>query len=441
MEEEGEGEHSVSIPDELQSEMEEEGEGEHSVSIPDELQSEMEEEGEGEHSVSIPDELQSEMEEEGEGEHSVSIPDELQSEMEEEGEGEHSVLIPDELQSEMEEEGEGEHSVSIPDELQSEMEEEGEGEHSVLIPDELQSEIEEEGEGEHSVSIPDELQSEIEEEGEGEHSASIPVPNESQLEKPTHLLDLQRKVILTTSNSKNKSNEAADMKWSQKLLQKIKIWSRKLLQKITNWKWKLYYKIMKWIGKKSKRYVVPFTYRNIQDLKAVGIRLKTSMTQRPRDIDFCGGWFAAELTLPMIIVTNGSAHMFLNLIAYEMCPDFENDYEICSFLAFMDSLIDHPEDVKELRSNGILLNKLGSDEEVAHLFNIISTDLVRNTYIYHDVKWKINDHYCNKYKTWIAQGFHTYFNSPWAIIAFIAAVVVLVLTFIQTWFTIHPTSK
>ncbi|PNX67704.1 hypothetical protein L195_g063645, partial [Trifolium pratense] len=37
----------------------------------------------------------------------------------------------------------------------------------------------------------------------------------------------------------------------------------------------------------------------------------------------------------------------------------------------MDSLIDHPEDVRKLRSEGILLNYLGSDKEVAKLFNII----------------------------------------------------------------------
>jgi hypothetical protein len=38
--------------------------------------------------------------------------------------------------------------------------------------------------------------------GEGEHSVSIPLPNESQSETPTHLLDLQRNIILITSKPK-----------------------------------------------------------------------------------------------------------------------------------------------------------------------------------------------------------------------------------------------
>ncbi|CAJ2673342.1 unnamed protein product [Trifolium pratense] len=124
-----------------------------------------------------------------------------------------------------------------------------------------------------------------------------------------------------------------------------------------------------------------------------------------------------------------------------MCPDFENDYGICSFAVFMDSLIDHPEDVRELRSKEILLNCLGSDEEVADLFNIMSKNLLPNTKIYYEVRAKIQKHYRNKCKTWIALGKHTYFNNPWAFIAFLAAFIALALTFIQTWFAINPTEN
>jgi hypothetical protein len=87
------------------------------------------------------------------------------------------------------------------------------------------------------------------------------------------------------------------------------------------------------------------THRNIQDLRGVGIKLKSSATRRPTDIDFSDGWFAAKLTLPEIVVDETTTATFLNLIAYEMCPDNDNDYGVCSYVAFMDSLIDHPEDV------------------------------------------------------------------------------------------------
>ncbi|KAG5039980.1 hypothetical protein JHK85_012456 [Glycine max] len=41
----------------------------------------------------------------------------------------------------------------------------------------------------------------------------------------------------------------------------------------------------------------------------------------------------------------------------------------------MDSLIEHFGDVKELRSGKVLYSALGSDKEVAQLFNTIGTDL------------------------------------------------------------------
>ncbi|XP_058747510.1 UPF0481 protein At3g47200-like [Vicia villosa] len=221
---------------------------------------------------------------------------------------------------------------------------------------------------------------------------------------PTHLLDFQRKMILTKSNPKMEANNE-DMHWREEFF---------------------------YIESKM------MTHRNIQDLTAGGIKLKSSGTRRTTDVGFSEGPFAAELTLPEIIVDDSTATSFLNLIAYEMCPDFENDFGICSFMVFMDSLIDSGEDVRILRSHGILSNLLGKDEQVADLFNTISTDLVYNTTTYFEVRDKIHKHRFNKYKMWLVLGYQKYFSNPWAVIGFIAGSVALVLTFAQTWFTIFP---
>ncbi|AES79294.1 DUF247 domain protein [Medicago truncatula] len=213
---------------------------------------------------------------------------------------------------------------------------------------------------------------------------------------PTHLLDLQRNIILFTQSKSPKNLES---------------------------------------------HVRKMSYRSVQSLRAVGIRLKSTATRNPQSIEFAEGWFTAKLTLPEIVVDDRSAATILNLIAYEMCPDFENDYGICSFATFMDSLIDHPEDVKLLRSKGILLNSPWSDEEVANLFNSIRTNFIPDTEIYFKVRAKIDEHYCNRWKTWIGQGLNTYFSNPWAFIAFVAAFIALALTLIQTWFTVQPASK
>ncbi|TKY53474.1 UPF0481 protein [Spatholobus suberectus] len=174
------------------------------------------------------------------------------------------------------------------------------------------------------------------------------------------------------------------------------------------------------------------TYRNIMELKVAGIELKASNTPSPRDICFSLGWLRLKLVLPHINMDCTIATKVLKLIAYEMCPDFENNYEINDYVSFLGSLIVHPDDVKALRLARILLNNL-SDKEVVNIFDTISSNLVPIIDSYAHVKDQIKEHYHHKtLPTWLVLGYHTYFNNPWAIITFLATVLGLTLTFIQT---------
>ena len=195
------------------------------------------------------------------------------------------------------------------------------------------------------------------------------------------------------------------------------------------------------------------TYKSIRDLKIVGIRVKPNKTDAWTwsNVSFKSKWLSGELRLPIFLFNDVTPYFFRNLIAYEMCPDVRYNYECCSFFTFMDSLVDNAEDVKELRSAGVFQNLLGSDEELAKLFNDLGDDLPTKMYCnnsYTDavaysrkyllIKIQIEKHYTNKWKTWLAQAYNTHFNTPWAMIAFLAAMLALVLTFIQTWCAIYP---
>ncbi|KAI9161409.1 hypothetical protein LWI28_017086 [Acer negundo] len=109
----------------------------------------------------------------------------------------------------------------------------------------------------------------------------------------------------------------------------------------------------------------------VNELKAAGIQLKSGTSEGSlRDnISFASG----TLTLPCLLVNDSTAPKLLNLIAFEICPDFQNDSQvITSYIFFLHSLIDRPDDVKELRKAHVLINNddavAGSDEEVARLF-------------------------------------------------------------------------
>ena len=121
-----------------------------------------------------------------------------------------------------------------------------------------------------------------------------------------------------------------------------------------------------------------------------------------------------------------------------MCLDFENDFGITSYISFLDSLIDEASDVKMLRKARILHNLLGSDEEVAQLFNKIGTDLVPNPYIYLNVKLQIQGFCDCKCTTWMAQFIHDHFSSPWTFLAFCGVLLGLGLTAAQTWYAVKP---
>uniref|UniRef100_A0A7N2N2G7 Uncharacterized protein n=1 Tax=Quercus lobata TaxID=97700 RepID=A0A7N2N2G7_QUELO len=180
------------------------------------------------------------------------------------------------------------------------------------------------------------------------------------------------------------------------------------------------------------------SYRNVQELKTAGIHLKRGKNCYLSEIKFTKQFlFRGQLHLPPIVVDDSTRPKFLNLIAYERCLDFENDFGVTSYISFLDSLIDEANDVKMLRKAQILHNFLGSDEEVAKLFNEIGNDLVPNIEIYRDVRSQIQKHYRSKWMTWIAQVFHDHFSSPWTFIAFFGVLLALALTITQTWYAVN----
>ena len=111
-----------------------------------------------------------------------------------------------------------------------------------------------------------------------------------------------------------------------------------------------------------------------------------------------------------------------------------------SYLRFLDSLIDNADDVKELQSAGILQNNLDTHEQVADFFNTVSSNLESNCDPYKVVRVKIRkhmkSHYNSRLKIWVTQCLDTYFGSPWTIIAWVGAALILFFTAVQTYFAV-----
>ncbi|KAL5564863.1 hypothetical protein UlMin_028027 [Ulmus minor] len=188
------------------------------------------------------------------------------------------------------------------------------------------------------------------------------------------------------------------------------------------------------------------TFRNVQELKAAGIELKPSKSRCLKEVSFSSGLFGGCLRLCPILVDKSTAGKLLNLIAYEMSPDYHCkitedsksfDYRISSYLSFLDSLIDNEQDVKDLRAANILRHRLSSDKEVAELFNNIGPNSVADDE-YGYVNSEIQEYYESKIRIWITEFRQEYLSSPWTLLALIAAAAALGLTAAQTYFAINP---
>lgn len=122
-----------------------------------------------------------------------------------------------------------------------------------------------------------------------------------------------------------------------------------------------------------------------------------------------------------------------------MSPETATDYGVTRYVNFMKTLIEKAKDVKELREKGILNSLLASDEQVVGMFKGIDTYGFGD--VSGDVKVRMERHCNNKATTWMAELLHTYFSSPWTAIALFAAILVLFLSFIQTYYTINSAHR
>ncbi|XP_048321128.2 UPF0481 protein At3g47200-like [Ziziphus jujuba] len=182
------------------------------------------------------------------------------------------------------------------------------------------------------------------------------------------------------------------------------------------------------------------SFRSAKELKNAGIKFKPNSNGKFSDVRFESClWLSGKLILPPLIVDDSTKSMLLNLVAMETCSDHgPEDFWVTSYICLMDLLLDTVEDVIVLRNHNILMNCLGSDQQVADLFNEISKNLVPHPKAYSTIKAGIEAHYKNWCKIWVAEWINTHFSSPWTVLAFLGAILAIVLSFIQTYVAIKP---
>ncbi|XP_028760100.1 UPF0481 protein At3g47200-like isoform X2 [Neltuma alba] len=141
-------------------------------------------------------------------------------------------------------------------------------------------------------------------------------------------------------------------------------------------------------------------------LHQAGVKFKVKQSRNLFDIQFKDG----TLEIPRLRINDAMENFLRNLIAYEhyhLKDNYVNDY-----VFILHRLIDTPEDVELLAQNGIIESKLA------------------------DLCKELNDYYRVPWHKWKATLKQDYFTNPWAIISVIAAIVLLILTIVQTYYAV-----
>ncbi|XP_068639613.1 UPF0481 protein At3g47200-like [Aristolochia californica] len=175
-------------------------------------------------------------------------------------------------------------------------------------------------------------------------------------------------------------------------------------------------------------YPIPCARR----LRDAGIKLKKKKTAGFSNITFHRG----VLKIPCLLLDNYTEVLLRNLIAWEQCHPNVGAY-FTGYGIFMDFIINTAEDVDILSRHRILEQTLGSEEEVASVFNGLSTNIFysqQENDLLPSVCEEINKYCENKFNIWKANLINDYFGNPWAIISVVAAIVLLFLTATQTFF-------
>jgi hypothetical protein len=110
---------------------------------------------------------------------------------------------------------------------------------------------------------------------------------------------------------------------------------------------------------------------------------------------------------------------------------FNCDCRFTSYGILLDSLINTAKDINILCDHKIINNWL-NPEDAAQLFNKLYNDIAVNYSEYKELSREVNRFCRRRLPRWRAVLMGKYFNTPWAGISTLAAIILLIMTFLQT---------
>ncbi|XXG60600.1 hypothetical protein AAC387_Pa04g2465 [Persea americana] len=175
---------------------------------------------------------------------------------------------------------------------------------------------------------------------------------------------------------------------------------------------------------------------NATVLHEVGIKFKRKNGDSILDVQFSDG----VLEVPSLFIHDATVSQFQNLIALEQCYDYYlyNLPQFTAYFKFMDQMINSISDVALLQKKGIIEHAYGSEKEVLRLFNQLTSGATINPNNYLSGLCKEVNKYCKRKRhIWWEIFPRRHCSHPWTIVFLIGALILLVLAFLQTYFSVY----
>ncbi|KAI9194754.1 hypothetical protein LWI28_008931 [Acer negundo] len=174
---------------------------------------------------------------------------------------------------------------------------------------------------------------------------------------------------------------------------------------------------------------------NVTKLHQTGVKFK-SAKPNTNLLDIRFGKGSGTLEIPKLTIGNMTEQLLRNLQIFERLhtdTNYMNDYVV-----ILNRLLNTSKDVELLIHIGVIDNRISDSEGVSTLFQQLSKNArVKNKNFHYLGLVKDLQSYCKSpCHEWKANLMQNYFNTPWAFISVIAASILLILTFIQTVYTV-----
>ena len=170
---------------------------------------------------------------------------------------------------------------------------------------------------------------------------------------------------------------------------------------------------------------------SVTELSEAGLRFKVLESESCLlKLDFSG----RVLEIPQLVVEDGTETLFRNMVALEQCHYPFQSY-ITDYVDFLDFLVNTNRDVDILVQERVFLNWLGDTDSVATMINGLMKDIATSNDTssqYLDVSEKLNAFHKNPWRKLKSTLRRDYCRGPWQTAASTAAIILLILSFVQT---------